>query len=103
MTCTILPIVPCESHDSMKPPKSIDDADVLWWAWSGIEPYGLHGDEPVHGFAVGRYASGEIYRFSCNRLWETVNDMVHTTESQARADIPSNYDESRVQWLRYEP
>ena len=85
----------------MKPPQYLDGAEVLWWAWSGSEPYGLHGDEPVHGFAVCKYASGQIYRFSCNRVWQTVNDMDHATEVEAKADIPSNYDESRVQWSPY--
>ena len=84
----------------MEPPKTIDGAEVLWWAWSGIDPFGLHGDEPVHGFAVCRYETGELYRFSCNRRWETVNDMDHTTVEEAKADIPANYDNTRVRWVR---
>jgi hypothetical protein len=86
----------------MKPPKTIDQAKVLWWAWSGEVPFGLNGDEPVHGFAVCRYADGQLYRLSCDRNWATVNDLDHATEEEAKANIPTNYDASRVQWVRYE-
>jgi nuclear transport factor 2 (NTF2) superfamily protein len=74
---------------------------VLWWAWSGEEPFGLMSNEAVHGFAVCQYDSGQIYRFSCNSRWEVVNDMDHANEDSAKADIPLNYDESRVEWRRY--
>lgn len=80
----------------MSPPDSIDGAEVLWWAWSGDEPFGFCGDEPVHGFAVCQYSSGELYRFSCNRKWQTLNDALHTDIEQAKAEIPSQYDAGRV-------
>jgi hypothetical protein len=82
------------------PPSKIDGANVLWWAWSGGEPFGLHSNEGVHGFAVCQYDTGEVYRFSCNSRWEVVNDMIHDNEESAKADIPLNYDESRVEWRR---
>ena len=87
------------------PPPMLDGARVLWWAWSGETPFGEVYGAPeeqrwVHGFAVCRYDSGEIYRFSCSRRWEVV-DMDHATEDEAKADIPANYDASRVTWQRH--
>jgi hypothetical protein len=84
----------------------LDGARVLWWAWSGETPFGeLYGAEEedrwVHGLAVCRYDSGEIYRFSCNRRWDVVQDMDHATEDDAKASIPGNYDAARVRWQRY--
>ena len=78
----------------------IDHARVLWWAWAGDEPFGLCGDTPIYGFAVCRYASGELYRFSCDRDWKTVNDSDHDDEETARRSIPANYLASghRVVW-----
>ena len=90
----------------MKPPSELDGARVLWWSWSGREPYGEHGTEGedrwVHGFAVCRYEeNGSIYRFSCNKHWEVVNDADCDTEEQAKASIPMNYDETRVKWQAF--
>jgi hypothetical protein len=78
----------------------IDNARVLWWAWAGDEPFGFCGDIPVYGFAVCRYDSGELYRFSCNREWETVNDLDHDDEETAKRSIPMNYLASahRIVW-----
>ena len=92
----------------MKPPPMIDGAKVLWWAWSGDEPFGEHyGDEGddrwVHGFAVCQYESGQFYRFSCNRHWECVNDTDAASIEKAKASIPMNYDESRIVWQPYAP
>jgi hypothetical protein len=89
------------------PPAMLDGARVLWWAWSGDVPFGEHyGDSEenrwVHGFAVCCYDSGKIYRFSCNRNWEVVNDMDHDSEDAAKASIPLNYDAARVRWRKYE-
>jgi hypothetical protein len=88
------------------PPPTLDGARVLWWAWAGVEPFGeLHGaegdDRLVFGFAVCRYETGELYRFTCNRHWQVVQDMDHTVEEEAKADIPGQYDASRVAWRRY--
>jgi hypothetical protein len=84
----------------------LDGARVLWWAWSGEVPFGeLPGakgdDRLVYGFAVCRYASGQFYRFTCNKHWQVVQDMDHSSEAEARADIPSQYDAARVVWQRY--
>jgi hypothetical protein len=87
------------------PPPMLDGARVLWWAWSGVISFGeLSGaegdDRQVHGFAICRYESGELYRFTCNKHWEVVQDMDHTDEEEAKSDIPSQYDSTRVNWMR---
>jgi len=88
------------------PPPILDGARVLWWAYSGVEPFGeLPGaegeDRWIYGFAVCRYETGELYRFSCTRCWKVVQDMDHQDEEEARADIPSQYDVSRIVWCRF--
>lgn len=90
---------------SMPPPK-LDGAHVLWWTWAGEIPFGelpgAQGDDRlIHGFAVCRYDGGELYRFTCNKHWDVVQDMDHHEEDEAKADIPSQYDASRVKWHRY--
>jgi hypothetical protein len=64
--------------------------------------YPARGAVPVYGFAVCRYDSGELYRFSCNRDWETVNDSDHDDEETAKRSIPVNYLSSvhRVVWQK---
>ena len=84
----------------MTPPDRTDGAEVLWRAWSGDEPFWFCGDEPVHGFAVCKYSSGALYRFSCNGQWKTVNDALHDDIEVAKAEIPDQYDAGRLQWLR---
>jgi hypothetical protein len=69
----------------------MDAARVLWWAWAGDAPFGFCGDVPVYGFAICRYDSGKLYRFSCDRNWETVNDSDHEDEETAKRSIPANY------------
>ena len=79
----------------------IDNARVLWWAWAGEEPFGYCGDVPVYGFAIARYDSGALYRFSCDRGWETVNDSPQDDEERAKDAIPTNYRSAdRVIWHR---
>jgi len=85
----------------------LDGAKVLWWAWSGETPFGeLIGaegeDRWVHGFAVCQYEKGSIYRFTCNKRWDVMQDSDHDTEAEAKAAIPSNYDASKVEWIAYE-
>ena len=89
-----------------RPPPVLDNARVLWWAWAGDEPFGespgAEGDDRyVFGFAVCRSDSGHLYRFTCNRRWQVVQDMDHVDEEQAKADIPVRCDASRVAWQPY--
>lgn len=86
------------------PPPFLDDAKVLWWAWSGEVPFGkLQGEGDaiaIHGFAICRYDSGEIYRFTCDKAWNVVQDSDHDSEETAKAEIPAQYDLSRIVWQR---
>ena len=88
------------------PPNELDGARVLWWAWSGEEPFGeLFGaqdeDRYVYGFAVCTYDNEQFYRFSCSGSWDVVQDSVHDTEEEAKVSIPTNYDASKVRWSRF--
>ena len=87
----------------MNPPSLIDNARVLWWAWSGDQPFGLCGDTEIYGIAICRYdSSGALYRFSCDRNWKTVNDSPHDDEDEAKAAVPLNYRKSlsRIGWQK---
>ena len=75
----------------MRPPKEIDGARVIEWAWSHPEPFFVvpysdrSGGIPIHGLAICRYEdSGAIYRFSCNENWETENDSPQDSIAAAR-------------------
>ena len=90
----------------MNPPQVLDGARVLWWAWAGEVPFGelpgTQGDDlRVYGFAVCQYATGQLYRFTCNKHWEVMQDMDHSNEEDAKADIPGQYDADRVVWHRW--
>ena len=75
------------------PPEQLDNADVLLWACSESEPFGVirysTGDgiaHLVHGLAICRYSeSGAIYRFSCDLDWEVVQDAPYQSTEQATA------------------
>jgi hypothetical protein len=79
----------------------------LWWAWSGEFPFGelpgAEGDDGlIFGFAVCRYdETGALYRFTCNKHWQVVQDANQRDEEGAKAAIPGQYDASRVVWQRY--
>jgi hypothetical protein len=84
----------------------LDGAPVLWWAWSGDQAFGQMPGAPerdrwIYGLAICRYESGSLYRFSCNKEWEVVNDAPASNEDEAKNAIPVNYDRSRVFWQRY--
>lgn len=80
----------------MKPPASIDNAEVVAWAWSGPSPFfvmsncdGTSGPS-IHGLAICKYANGSVYRFSCNQDWETENDAPFATIRDAMTAVPPN-------------
>lgn len=67
MTSTLIP----------HPPPTLENAEVLFWVWSGERPFGVlpdidgSEDSEVFGFAICRYAkSGELYRFHLRRIVE---------------------------------
>jgi len=94
----------------MTPPSTIDDAEVLYWAWSEPAPFFVMTDSngedavAIHGLALCRYPDSKvIYRFSCNSSWETENDSTFETVQQAMQARSAQYDVSSVGWLAYEP
>ena len=81
----------------MTPPSHLDGARVLAWAWSDL-PFGLVAAEDgaapiaIHGLAVCRYGDeAQVYRFSCDTHWETVQDEVYASEDGAREQLPAQY------------
>ena len=86
------------------PPATIDDADVLEWAWSNT-PFGTVAstDEAVsiaiHGLALCRYPnSATIYRFSCDEHWESVQDADYASLEEARETLPKQYQNAPIIW-----
>lgn len=90
----------------MKPPKTIDGAKVLEWAWSGDFPFGYLPDShniespiEIFGLAICRYPdSAEIYRFSCNKNWETEQDSPFPSIEEARKNVPTQYQLVTAMW-----
>src|SRR5271163_320580 len=72
---------------NMEPPDFVDGARVIKWAWSGQQPFGFvpYEDsterEEIYGLAICRYdgstSKEPIYRFSCDKNWETVQDSIY--------------------------
>jgi hypothetical protein len=96
--------------DSVEPPETLDGAEVLYWAWSAAPPFfgmpetGTANVFDVCGLAVCRYAeSGAIYRFSCDRAWEVLNDAPYATVAQALVGPSGQFDVTRVRWNAREP
>lgn len=89
----------------MNPPANIDGAKVIRWAWSGPEPFGYVGsiDNPeraeVYGLAICQYEkSGSLYRFSCDKHWETVQDAPYATVEDAIRFLPVQYKNVEAVW-----
>jgi len=92
-----------------KPPKEIDGAKVLEWAWSGSKPFGVlcseSGDltSEIFGLAICRYANSDtIYRFSCDPEWEVEQDSDYNSIAEAKIFLPSQYQEVKAVWRKYE-
>lgn len=92
----------------MRPPHQLDGAKVLYWAWSGNQPF---GDMPftdgsvaseIYGFAISIYDGGTIYWFSCDRQWEVQNDDPYTTPQQAMEANYPQYSNRPVHWIKYD-
>jgi len=94
----------------MKPDKEIDGAKVLEWAWSGDRPFGVihYADSDVapieiYGLALCQYPdSDKIYRFSCNKNWETEQDMKYLSIEEAKSRLPDQYKQVSVNWIKFE-
>ncbi|MEJ2610157.1 MAG: hypothetical protein P8179_08725 [Candidatus Thiodiazotropha sp.] len=91
-----------------KPPPSIDGARVLYWAWSGDEPFGWVGTQtdpyasPIYGLAIARYGlESGIYRFSCDDSWETEQDNIYDSVEDAMRHLPKQYRQVVAKWQKY--
>ena len=83
----------------MQPPEKIDGADVIEWAWSDA-PFGRVGEVKIHGLAICRYAgASEIYRFSCDAEWDTQQDQVYESATEAKDELPEQYRNAKANWL----
>ncbi|MGB8192789.1 MAG: hypothetical protein WCF67_12755 [Chitinophagaceae bacterium] len=89
----------------MNPPDYIDGARVIKWAWSGEKPFGFVGDEndpqkeEIYGLAICKYEDGDgIYRFSCGKDWETVQDGYYNTVAEALERLPEQYKNVTAHW-----
>ena len=85
----------------MQPPRQIDGATVLEWAWSDV-PFGYVGGAAgvaVHGLAICQYeGSSKVVRFGCNAKWETQQDADYSSVEEAKAMVPAQYRFLRVNW-----
>ncbi len=89
------------------PPAEIDGAKVLEWAWSGEKPFGIiacGSTEPpieIYDLAICQYATSEkIYRFSCNESWEVEQDSSYVSITEAKNNLPYQYQEVEAFWVK---
>jgi len=92
----------------VKPPEIIDNAEVLYWARSGDTPFGVlkYPDGSVatkiFGLAICRYIdSGSIFRFSCDKDWETEQDGDYDSVEEAMNFLPEQYKNVQVNWIEF--
>lgn len=88
-----------------EPPTQLDGAEVIQWAWSGDEPFGFVSiddeKEMIYGLAICSYEdSTGIYRFSCNKGWEVIQDGFYGTIEQAITQLPLQYRNKEVRWYK---
>ena len=90
------------------PPRTIDGATVLEWAWSGEIPFGVltytsgENAAEIYGFAICRYPNAtSVYRFSCNKDWEAEQDSTYESVEAAKVNIPSHYNSALVNWVTW--
>lgn len=89
----------------MIPPEKIDGASILYYACSGLCPFGYIKYEngevatEIYGFAIGKFKNNDaIYRFSCNRNWEVEQDAQYDSIESAMNNIPDQYQKCAVVW-----
>ena len=92
-----------------KPLPQIDNANVLYWAWSGLVPFGVlkytTGEvaSEIYGLAICQYAnSTQVYRFSCDKDWETQQDSFYDSVQQAIEELPEQYRNVEAEWIKFE-
>lgn len=89
-----------------RPPRQLDNADVILWAWSGEQPFGYlrYSDGSicceVFGQAICQYAGSEsYYRFTCDKDWSVEQDSDHDTIEDAKASARQLYGVAESNWL----
>lgn len=89
----------------MEPPAYIDGAKVIKWAWSEMQPFGIINNEDgsekeeIYGLAICKYeGSKDVYRFSCDKNWETVQDGVYKDVEDAVKFLPDQYKNVEAIW-----
>ena len=102
---------PLVDKDFQEPPDFLDGAKVIKWTWAGQEPFGYVGNEDdtereeIYGLAICQYENKEgvyhkesIYRFSCDKNWETVQDGLYDTIENAIKQLPEQYKNVKANW-----
>jgi hypothetical protein len=93
-----------------QPPPELGGAEVICWAWSGREPFGIFPSASgllddatyIFGLAACRSpAHGMIYLFSCDSQWKTVGDTMYDSVDDAIDDIPDQFKEVEAHWQWY--
>ena len=83
----------------IEPPDFIDGARVIKWAWSGQHPFGYVSHEEVYGLAICQYEdNGSVYRFSCDKSWNTVQDSPQDTVEEAINELPDQCKNVKADW-----
>ena len=99
----------CAGRVMRKPPREIDGAKVLEWAWSDGKPFGVvlyeSGEiaSEIFGLAICSYNDNEkIYRFSCDSGWEVEQDSDYCTINEVKSHLPEQYQDTKAHWKTYE-
>ncbi len=92
-----------------KPQKKIDNANVMYWFYSEHEPIFEMPDSEnknkikIHGLTICKYDSGDkVYKFSCNKNWEVVNDTLYDSIHEALNSTSLQYDIKTIKWVKYD-
>lgn len=94
-----------DKNKFLAPPDFIDGARVIKWAWSGQKPFGYVGNpidqesEKIYGLAICQYeADSNLYRFSCDKNWNVVQDGLYDTVENAIKQLPDQYKNVIAEW-----
>lgn len=98
-------INPFENNNVIEPPDFLDGAKVINWAWAGPEPFGFVGSSEdnnsiaIYGLAICIYEGSEsVYRFSCDKNWETITDSDYNNVQEAINELPDQYKRTHANW-----
>lgn len=87
------------------PPDTLDSAEVLFWAWSGKEPFWVMNDSDgsfcseIYGLAICKYKEEDkFYRFVCSRTWTVQNDTVYDSLEEIFETTRVQSPKSEVKW-----